>query len=115
MGCFGFSGCQKGPHSNVKPEEPESITGKKDDRNLNEQLKDFASDNELKQNVPLSARLVRPCFDQTPLVRLKPNKAATLKVPSPMTEKNGAVTDAKSGEISIGESCKNGACKAVIR
>ena len=32
--CFYLSGCQKGPHSNVKPEEPESITGKKDGRDL---------------------------------------------------------------------------------
>ena len=106
------SGCTKGPHSNVKPEEPESITGKKDNRDLKDQLNDFAG-NEAKPNLPLAAKLARPCFDSTPLVRLNPTRAATLKAPSPLSEQNGNDPDAKSGEIPVGECCKNGGCKAV--
>ncbi len=102
-------GCQKGPHSNVKPEEPESITGKKDGRELNEQLKDFGQS----EAKPIAAKLQRPCFDQTPLVRLNPTKATTLKVPNPIAEQNGNSSDGKPGEIPVGESCKNGGCKAV--
>lgn len=104
-----LSGCQKGPHSNIKPEEPESITGKKDDRNLNDQLNDFAAE---KQNLPLLAKLERPSFDHTPLVRLKPTKSASLKVPG-QTSENG-ISDGKTGEVSHGESCKRGGCKAVM-
>jgi cysteine/histidine-rich domain-containing protein len=102
-------GCTKGPHSNVKPEEPESITGKKDNRDLKGQLKDFAG-NESKPNLPLAAKLARPCFDSTPLVRLKPTKVATLKAPNPVAEQNG--NESKSDEIADGECCKNGGCKA---
>ena len=106
-------GCQKGPHSNVKPEEPESITGKKDNRDLNEQLKDFG-EGEVKQNQPLTAaRLSRPCFEETPLVRVVPTKAATLKTPTPASDTNGSSSNGRSGEIQEGESCKNGGCKVV--
>lgn len=34
-------GCAKGLHSTVKPEEPESVSGKKDPRSLQQQLSDF--------------------------------------------------------------------------
>jgi hypothetical protein len=77
------------------------------------QLKEFSEDSNAKPNVPLSARLERPSFEETALVRLTPTKAASLKVPTPAAEQNGSVSDGKSGDVPIGESCKNGGCKVV--
>lgn len=110
-----FAGCKKGPHSNVKPEEPESITGKKDGRDLKDQLKDFADNENKTSNAPLTSatRLTRPSFEDTPLVKIVPTKAATLKTPTPASEFNGTLSSDKGGEIPLGESCKNGGCKAV--
>jgi len=102
-------GCSRGPHSNLKPEEPESITGRKDNRNLQDQLNEFGQ-NENYVSAPLPSKLPRPSFDQTPMKRVLATKAPSLKGPTGTTSANGS---AKTGEIVEGESCKNGGCKAV--
>lgn len=109
-------GCSRGPHSNVKPEEPESITGKKDDRNLEEQLKDIDHDNQKTTRASIESRvqLARPDFDGTPVTRLSPVIAAALKNASQLVQKVAKEEDNSHGETSLGESCKNGGCKATF-
>jgi hypothetical protein len=74
-------------------------------------MKDFG-ENESKQNMPLTTRLARPSYEDTPLVRVVPTKAPTLKIPTPASE-YGSGSNGNSGEIKEGESCKNGGCKVV--
>lgn len=102
-----FPGCTKGPHSNIKPEEPESITGRKDDRDLKEKLNDLTQAVS-KSIAPLGPKMPRPGFDDLPLVKVVATKSANLKTPNASGVTNGV---SKSDEIPIGESCKNGGCK----
>ncbi len=104
-----LQGCTKGPHSNVKPEEPESITGRKDDRDLQEQLKDFKGVS--KTQSPIAPKLPRPDFKQSPLEKLTPLKAANLQIPDlspPIKSQNDNEDEVKDGEL-----CKNGGCREV--
>jgi len=98
-------GCSQGQHSNVKPEEPESITGKVGDVDIDEP--------EPQTPAPLEARirLERPDPFKTPLTRLKPTVAAALAQAAKSLETTVQTNEASTGEIEIGEPCKNGACK----
>jgi len=94
-------GCTLGRHSNVKPVEPEKITG-----NLTKDVKE--SSPEVVVRPPIQPAMVRPSKD-VPLVRLKPTVAASLvkavaALPAPSKEEN-------SSAIKEGESCKNNGCK----
>jgi len=96
-----MKGCTVGKHSNVKPIEPEKITG-----NLN---KESSPDEVVEVRAPIAEALPRPPFS-TPVKRLTPNVAASLKdqLKKLETVSNG---DASSLEIKLGESCKNNGCK----
>ena len=102
-------GCTQGQHSNVKPEEPESITGKIGEANDVE----LPQTSEVKPNrasLESVVRLARPNFATTSLTRLKPSIANGLIQAAKNLE---TAKNSDSNEIAIGESCKNGGCKAV--
>lgn len=103
-------GCAKGPHSNVKPEEPEHITGQVGDAN-NIDLPQVSENVPDRESFESRVRLERPDFDKTQLTRLKPTIAASLA----QSAKNltQASSTGASQEIPIGEPCKNGGCKLV--
>jgi len=93
-------GCSLGKHSNIKPVEPEKITG-----NLN---KESSPEEVIEVRPPIQPSMARPSAD-TPLVRMTPTVAASLKqtmanLPNP--EENGDDVAIKEGE-----SCKNNGCK----
>ena len=88
-------GCTLGKHSNVKPVEPEKITG-----NLN---KESSPEEVIEVRPPIQAPMARPSID-TPLVRLSPTVAASLKqavanIPPP--ENTGEEVIVKEGEPCI--------------
>lgn len=94
-------GCTQGKHSNVKPAEPENITGnlsKEDERKV------------IEVRAPIQESLPRPPYN-TPLVRLKATVASSLedqlKSLQNTADQNGNTGD----EVRIGESCKNNGCK----
>jgi len=92
-------GCSIGKHSNVKPINPEKITG-----NLSKEEPEI-----VETRPPIQPAGERPPRD-TPLVRLMPTVAASLQqaiaaLPAPVV--NG---DAET--VSEGETCKNNGCKA---
>jgi len=95
-------GCSLGKHSNVKPINPEKITG-----NLNKDVPDV-----VETRPPIAPAVERPPLD-SPLTRLEPNVAASLKqavaaLPKPVTEGETEVV------IRDGEACKNNGCKAMF-
>lgn len=96
-------GCAKGPHSNVKPEEPEHITGQVGDANNIDLPPD-------RESFESRVRLERPDFDKTQLTRLKPTIAASL-AQSAKNLTQASSSGAEIQEIPIGEPCKNGGCK----
>jgi len=96
-----------GRHSNVKPIEPEKITG-----NLE---KDGSPDEVIEHRAPVQEAKKRPALD-TPLIRLNPTIAPSLKQQQQSAvvqqqQKDGA----ESAEIAIGECCKNNGCKETYR
>jgi len=96
-------GCTQGKHSNVKPVEPENITG-----NLNKE------DNEVVEvRAPIQESLPRPPYT-TPLVRLTPTVAASLKQQAASIS-SSSTSNTSSGEVKLGESCKNNGCKNTYR
>ena len=103
-----------GQHSNVKPEEPEHITGQVGEANNIElpQVSDNVPDRESFES---RIHLERPDFDKTQLTRLKPTVAASLVQQSKNLVQSEAVVSGQvcADEIPIGEPCKNGGCKAV--
>ena len=103
-------GCTKGKCSNVKPEEPESITGIVGEAN-NIELPQVSNVEPNRPSLESVVRLKRPDFS-TPLIRVKPTVAASLI----QAVKGLQVTSNESSndEIPIGESCKNKGCKKVI-
>jgi len=120
-------GCATGPHSREKPVEPDHITGKIDDRSLEQQLAELKSSgsHEATPEPVQLIRLPRPDWQSTPLVRISPVPSAAFKksLDSQKTGSNGVESDAcgvknkdnnssSSNEIKEGEPCKNGACKA---
>jgi len=94
-------GCTKGKHSNVKPVEPENITG-----NLNKD----SSPEIVEVRAPIAEALPRPPIT-TPLVRLKTTVAASLK-DQIKSLNNNAQNEDNSSEVKIGEPCKNNGCKS---
>jgi len=89
-----------GKHCNVKPVEPEKITG-----NLN---KESSPEEVIEVRPPIQAPMARPSLD-TPLTRMSPTVAASLKqavasIPPPETTGEDIV-------IKEGEPCKNNGCK----
>jgi cysteine/histidine-rich domain-containing protein 1 len=106
-----FPGCLTGPHSNVKPVEPEKITG------------NLSKDVELPEAPPQSTRAAletrrvtkRPSFESEPLMKLNVKVASALQtLAQSLVEgsKNGA--DENGTEVAVGEPCKNGGCKQVL-
>jgi len=93
-------GCTTGKHSNVKPVEPEKITGN---------LKKEDSPEVVEVRAPIAESLPRPPFS-TPLVRLTPTIAPSLKDQMKNIEQSTQNGDVSS-EIRVGESCKNNGCK----
>jgi len=92
-------GCSLGKHSNVKPINPEKITG-----NLTKEEPTV-----VETRPPIQPAAVRPPAN-SPLSRLEPTVAASLKqtvaaIPKPTVE-------GETKEISDGEACKNNGCKA---
>ena len=104
-------GCETGKHSNVKPEEPESITGMVGESNNIDLPEEKPVTRE-----PMEARvrLERPNFEKAPLKRLSPTIAKSLQ--NEMKNVTAVVNnDAGDSDDKIpeGESCKNGGCKEV--
>ena len=102
----------KGQHSNVKPEEPESITGKVGEANNVDfpapQVTEVTPERECFES---RARLERPDYKTTPMTKLKPVIAASLKQEALSLSTKSVDSEE---EIPIGESCKNGGCKEVL-
>lgn len=103
-----FKGCTTGPHSNVKPPEPEKP--KKDETDSQEVIVVQAP----KQRAPKPSNPAeRPSPDE-PMQRLKVTVAASLKTQleklkledQSQTEK----TDSDSKEVAVGTQCTNNAC-----
>jgi len=93
-------GCTQGKHSNVKPAEPEQITG-----NLTKEK----TPELVEVRAPIAESLPRPSYS-TPMVRLQPTVAASLKAQA--TPLNNDLTNGNAeSETKMGESCKNNGCK----
>ena len=108
-----YPGCAKGKHNNVKPVEPENITG-----NLSKE--EVVPEPVRKPISSTAVTAARPRFD-APMSRVKPTLARSLvdqlkKNPLKVSgsDANGA-NDAQSDAVPVGESCKNGGCKAVSK
>lgn len=114
-------GCANGPHSREKPVEPESITGIKDERSLDEQMADLNKKEGSKEPSPepLKPAAPRPDWSTTPTVpvtpKLSPSFQKTIdgqKGGSTQGPASNGVLSANSDEVKEGEPCKNGGCKA---
>jgi len=112
-------GCAVGPHSREKPVEPESITGKIDDRPLEQQLAELRSSGS-HESTPEPVQLVklpRPDWSATPLTRITPKISPMFKKQlDSQTGSNScqpcvAANNKDSNEIKEGEPCKNGGCR----
>ncbi len=105
-----FPGCTQGQHSNVKPEEPESITGQVGESNNIElpQVNEVRPNRESLESV---IRLQRPGFNKATLTRMKPTVApALIEAAKDLGPYQASVS---STEVAIGEQCKNSGCKGV--
>ena len=93
-------GCTLGKHSNVKPVEPEKITG-----NL---TKDSPAEEVIEVRPPIQPPQERPSVD-SPRQRLTPTVAASLK----KALENIKKPEANGEEVKIkeGDTCKNNGCK----
>ena len=100
-------GCSKGQHTNVKPEEPESITGK-----IGEANDSSREATPTRESLESKIRLPRPDPAKTPLTRMKPTVAVSLVQANQSLEIRNGQSEA-SVAIEVGESCKNGGCKEV--
>ena len=104
-----FPGCTQGKHSNLKPEEPESITGIVGEANDIE-LPQVSNVEPNRPSLESIVRLKRPDFD-TPLTRVKPTVAASLI--QAVKGVQAVTIQSSDDEIPIGETCKNKGCKKV--
>ena len=104
-------GCTKGQHSNVKPEEPEHITGKIGEAN-DVELPQVSDNVPNRPSFESMSRLERPDFVKAPLQRIKPTVAASLANQAKNLVQASPDKGSKDG-IPIGEPCKNGGCKKV--
>ena len=105
-------GCTKGQHSNVKPEEPESITGMIGEANEIE-LPQVSNVEPNRASLESVKRLQRPDYHKAALTRIKPTVAASLV--QAMQGVQVTKSQSSTNEIPIGESCKNGGCKKVYK
>jgi len=105
-------GCARGRHSREKPIEPENITGKLDDRSLEEQLQEInkSCSGQTKHRSPEpTVKTERPDFSTTPLLLINATRAASLK---PITSTVSTPSlNGGGNEIPDNEPCKNGGCK----
>merc|ERR1711963_837536 len=106
-------GCTKGKCSNVKPEEPEHITGKIGEAN-NIELPQVSNNVPNRPSFESMSRLERPDFAKAPLQRIKPTIAASLANQAKNLVQATPDKGCKDG-IPIGEPCKNGGCKATYQ
>jgi len=118
-------GCATGPHSREKPVEPESITGKIDDRSLEQQLAELngGGSHEATPEPVQLVRLPRPDWKTTPLVRIQAVPSVAFKRTLDAATQNGDVTGSPvsqvasvgggDGQIKEGEPCKNAGCNKV--
>jgi len=93
-------GCAKGKHSNIKPVEPENITGN---------LEKESSPEEVIVRAPIQKGMKRPPVN-APLLRLNPKIAPSLKQQKVAAPSAGP-SQSEDGDINVGESCKNNGCK----
>jgi len=102
-----FPGCESGKHSNVRPVEPEKITG-----NLDKDIELPKESSPARTRAPMEALAAkRPDSDSAPFTRLVPKISPGLKRDAEsMVEKAGVMKE-ENGTVTIGESCKNGGCK----
>jgi len=89
----------------VKPEEPESITGK-----IGEANDSSREATPTRESLESKIRLPRPDPAKTPLTRMKPTVAVSLAQANQSLEIRNGQSEA-SVAIEVGESCKNGGCK----
>lgn len=108
-----ITGCSKGQHSNVKPEEPESITGKIGEANNIELPVQDSNAKIDRASLESIIRLARPDFAKAPLTRLKPSVAPALAQDAKSLET--VKVQESNTDIAVGESCKNGGCKATYQ
>jgi len=103
-------GCTKGKCSNVKPEEPEHITGKIGEANNIElpTTQDSNVTQKPRESLESMIRLSRPDFEKATLTRIKPTIARSLLDSAKLLETQKATS---SQEIPIGKVCENGGCK----
>lgn len=113
-------GCNVGPHSREKPVEPESITGIKDDRSLEEQMAEHSSKSKEATPEPLKPSASRPNWSTTPLTTIAPKaspsfqKTIDSKSPSHSSAPtSNSFSNGADSQIKEGEPCKNGGCKKV--
>jgi len=96
-------GCSVGKHSNIKPEEPEKITG-----NLS---KDSPAEEVIEVRPPIQPAKERCCVD-SPRQRLSPTVAASLK--QALLNIKKPVDDGEGVKANEGDTCKNNGCKKVF-
>jgi len=114
-----FPGCTKGKHSNVKPEEPASITGDKtkvDDDGQRQRQEERTQTAQTAQNrVPIATPLPRPSLEVA-TIRIQPKVAASFKASlerSPLVALDLSQRAGDDKVIQEGEPCKNGGCTKV--
>jgi len=98
-------GCSVGNHSNIKPVEPEKITGNLTKEKSPEEVVEVV-------RPPIQPAMTRPSVD-APVIRLTPTVAPSLRqaIASLQAAKG---TIEKSEVVVEGESCKNHGCKAAF-
>jgi len=101
-----FPGCERGKHSNVKPVEPEKITG-----NLDKDVEMPKESSPARTRAPMEALAAkRPDAETAPFTTLVPKISPGLKKDAEaLVQKSGG--NEENGTVPIGEPCKNGGCK----
>ena len=104
-----FPGCESGKHSNVKPVEPEKITG-----NLNKNVEVPRESSPAKTREPMEALAAkRSDLNAAPFTTLVPKISPSLKKEAETLVEKSGTAEEENGIVSVGESCKNGGCKQV--
>lgn len=98
-------GCSLGKHSNVKPLEPEKITG-----NL---TKEDSPEEEVVVRPPIQPSMTRPSLESCLMTRLQPTVASSAR--QAVASLQAKQEEGGDGEaIKEGESCKNNGCKVTF-
>ncbi|CAH1227600.1 CHORDC1 [Branchiostoma lanceolatum] len=97
-----FPGCTTGRHSNTKPVEPAKQNSNSGDRN---EVREFRA--------PLPREVTERPSPKEPLQRLKTTVGASLKqaLAKKKPAEEGSEENSAAGEVSLGTTCKNNACK----